>query len=250
MIVALRAVVAAFASTLNAIVPLPVPDAPVAITSHGALEAAVHVQVPADAATAIEPAVAPSPTFCEGGESENVHGAGGAMAAACDTVKVCPAIVSVPERGVVVFAAIANPTEPLPVPDAPLVTVSHGAFDAAVQVQVVAEAVTATLPAPPVSATSWAVGEMVNEQGGGGTPACETAKVFPAIAIVELRALNAVFAATLKLTVALPLPVFPAMLIHCALVVAVHAQVGAEAVIAIDPAPPVSGNPCVTGEIE
>jgi hypothetical protein len=250
VIVALRAA-PVFASTLKVIVPLPVPDALPVTTSHGWLEAAVQAHVPADAVTAIEPELAASPTLCEGGESVNVHGGGGgAGAAACDTVKVCPAIVSVPERAVAVLAAIANPTAPLPVPDAPLVTVSHGAFDAAVHVQVVAEAVTATLPAPAVSGTSWVVGEIVNEQGGGGAPACDTAKVFPAIAIVEVRALNAVFAATLKLTVALPLPVLPAMLIHCALVVAVHAQVVAEAVIAIDPAPPVSGTPCVVGEIE
>jgi hypothetical protein len=239
-----------FASTLNVIVPFPVPDALPVTTSHGAFDAAVQPQVPADAVTAMEPEVAVSATLCDGGESVKVHGAG-AGAAACDTVKVCPAIVSVPERAAAaVLAAIANPTAPLPVPDAPLVTVSHGAFDAAVHVQVVAEAVTATLPDPAVSGTSWVVGAIVNEHGGGGAPACDTANVFPAIAIVELRAWKAVFAATLKLTVALPLPVLPAMLIHCALVVAVHPQVGAEAVITIDPEPPVSGNPCVAGEIE
>jgi len=231
------------------IVPFPVPDAPPVTTSHGAFDAAVQPHVPADALTAIEPEVAVSATLCDGGESVKVHGAG-AGAAACDTVKVCPAIVSVPERAAAVLAAIANPTAPLPVPDAPLVTVSHGAFDAAVHVQVVAEAVTATFPDPAVSGTSWVVGAIVNEQGGGGAPACDTAKVFPAIAIVELRALKAVFTATLKLTVALPLPVLPAMLIHWALVVAVHPQVGADAVITIDPEPPVSGNPCVAGEIE
>jgi len=125
----------------------------------------------------------------------------------------------VPERAAAVLAAIANPTAPLPVPDPPLVTVSHGAFDVAVHVQVFADAVTATLPAPAVSGTSCAVGAIVNEQGGGGAPACDTANVFPAIAIVELRAVNALLAATLKLTVALPLPDLPAMLIHCALVV-------------------------------
>jgi len=43
---------------------------------------------------------------------------------------------------------------PLPVPEAPLVTVNHGAFEFAFQPHVVAEAVTATEPEPPASATS------------------------------------------------------------------------------------------------
>jgi hypothetical protein len=83
----------------------------------------------------------------------NVHGGGGG-GAACDTVKGCPAIVSVPVRAAAVFAAATNATVPLPVPEAPLVTVNHGAFEFAVQPQVVAEAVTATEPEPPASATS------------------------------------------------------------------------------------------------
>ncbi len=44
-------------------------------------------------------------------------------------MNVLPAIVNVPLRGdVALFAAILNPTVPLPVPGAPLVTVSHGAL--------------------------------------------------------------------------------------------------------------------------
>jgi hypothetical protein len=43
------------------------------------------------------------------------------------TVNVCPAIVTVPARAAPVFAAMLIPTEPLPVPEAPDVTVIHGA---------------------------------------------------------------------------------------------------------------------------
>ena len=51
----------------------------------------------------------------------NVH-----PAAACVTVNVWPATVSVPLRGdVLVLADALKPTLPLPVPLAPLVTVSH-----------------------------------------------------------------------------------------------------------------------------
>jgi len=85
-----------------------------------------------------------------------VHGGGGGGggAAACDTVKVCPPIVNVPVRAAPVFAATPNATVPLPVPDAPLVTVNHAAFALAVHAQLFAEAVTAIEPEPPASPTS------------------------------------------------------------------------------------------------
>jgi hypothetical protein len=184
------------------------------------------------------------------GEIVNVHGVG-AGAAPCDTVNVCPAIVIVPERAAAVLAAIATPTAPLPVPDAPLATVSHGAFDVAVQVQVLAEAVTATEPDPPASATSCVAGEIEKVHGaGGGAPCCDTVNVFPATAIVALRAIASVLTATVKPTLPLPLPEFPPRLIQGALVVAVHAQVFADAEIAIEPDPPAFAKPCVVGDIE
>jgi hypothetical protein len=81
-----------------------------------------------------------------------LHGVGGG-GAACETVNVWPAIVSVPVRAAAVFAATANATVPLPVPDAPPVSVSHGAFALALHAHVLAEAVTATVPEAAVSAT-------------------------------------------------------------------------------------------------
>lgn len=181
----------------------------------------------------------------------NVHGGGGG-APACDTVNGCPAMVTVPERAAAGFGAIVTPTAPLPVPDAPLVTVNQGAFDVAVHVQVGAEAVTATELEPPVSPTSCVGGEIEKVQGGGGggAPCCDTVNVFPATAMVALRAVVAVLGATVMPTLPLPLPALPARLIQAALVVAVHAHVFADAVIVIEPDPPVSGNPCDAGEIE
>lgn len=140
-----------FAVTLNVVVPEPVRDAPSAITIQSAAETAVQAHVAADAVTAIDPEPPVLTTLCVIGEIVNVHGAGGA--AACDTVNVCAPIVSVPVRATPVFAAAVNATVPLPVPEAPPVTASHGAFAAAVHAQVFADAVTATEPEPPVSAT-------------------------------------------------------------------------------------------------
>ena len=61
-------------------------------------------------------------------------------------MNVWPAIVSVPVRALVpVFAVALKLTEPLPVPEAPAVTVSHAALLVADQVQPAA-AVTADVP--------------------------------------------------------------------------------------------------------
>jgi hypothetical protein len=66
-----------------------------------------------------------------------------------------------------------------------------------------------------------------------------------------VRALVVVFAATLNATLPVPVAEAPAvMLIHGALVVAVHAHVAADAVTAIVPVPPASAKFCVDGEIE
>jgi hypothetical protein len=66
-------------------------------------------------------------------------------------VNVLPAAVMVPLRAAPEFAATVNDTTPLPVPEAPLEIVIHAALDAAVHAQLVADAVIAIEPGPPVS---------------------------------------------------------------------------------------------------
>ena len=127
VIVPVRDVVAEFAATLNVTVPFPDPLAPPVIVIHVALLAAVHAQ-PLPLVTVNEPVPPPATTDSDTGETEYVHGA-----AACVTVKIWPAIVSVAVRStVVVFWATLNATVPLSVPEAPLVTVSHAALLTAV----------------------------------------------------------------------------------------------------------------------
>jgi hypothetical protein len=76
-------------------------------------------------------------------------------------------------------------------------------------------------------------------------------KVFPAAAMVAERVDVVVLAATVKATVPLPVPDVPEVIvIHGALVDALHAQVPAEAVTAMEPVPPVSPTFCDAGEIE
>jgi hypothetical protein len=73
--------------------------------------------------------------------------------AACVTVNVRPAIVSVPVRDEVVgFAWMLNPVAPFPVPLAPDVTVMKDALLTAVHVQALV-VVTVVEPVPPPTAT-------------------------------------------------------------------------------------------------
>jgi hypothetical protein len=73
------------AAALKTTVPLPVPDAPLVIVSHGASAPAVHAHDAPDAVTVIEPAPPGSARLCVVGAIEKVHGGGGG---AWDTVKV------------------------------------------------------------------------------------------------------------------------------------------------------------------
>ena len=86
-------------------------------------------------------------------------GGGGGGAAACDTVNVWPAIVSVPLRAPPLLDEMLNDTDPLPLPDAPLVTEIQGAFDAAVHAHPLV-AVTDVDPLPPVESTDWLAGDI------------------------------------------------------------------------------------------
>lgn len=128
VIVPLRELVALFAATLKATVPLPEPLAPLVIVIHDALLVAVHVH-PLPLVTVNDPVAPPETTLVETGESEYVQDA-----AACVIVNVWPPAVTVPVRAAVVaFAATLKPTVPLPEPLAPLVIVIHDALLVAVQ---------------------------------------------------------------------------------------------------------------------
>jgi hypothetical protein len=65
-----------------------------------------------------------------------------AVPASCVTVKVCPAIVTVPLREAPLLAAAVTTTVPLPVPEAPDLMVMNEAEVEAVHVHVGADACT------------------------------------------------------------------------------------------------------------
>jgi hypothetical protein len=92
--------------------------------------------------TVIEPVMAVNAALSVVGETVTEH-------ADSVTVNVCPPIVSVPDREVIVLLAAAlNPTVPPPVPLAPDVTDSHPALLAAVHGHAVPVA-SVTVPLPP-----------------------------------------------------------------------------------------------------
>jgi hypothetical protein len=133
-------------------------------------------------------------------------------------VKVWPAIVIVPERfAPVVFASTVNCTVPDPVPEAPLVTVIHGALLVAVQGQPPL-AVTATVALPPPTTKGCVDGAIVNVH----PPSWFTVTVRPPIVAVPLRT-GPVFAWNSSCTVPFPVPLAPFRTpIHEALLVALH----------------------------
>jgi hypothetical protein len=92
-----------------------------------------------------------------------------------------------------VLAATFSETVPLPLPDAPAVTVIHEALLTAVHAHDVV-AVTDTLTAPPLEVADWLVGEMLKEHDAA---ACVTVKDLPPAVIAALRLVPVVFAATL-----------------------------------------------------
>ena len=88
-----------FAATDQVTVPLPVPLVGVQVSQLGALLDGVHAQ-PAPAVTVIDPLPAAEPALAVAGDTAYVQ-----AAPACVTEKTCPAIVSVPERGLVLALA-------------------------------------------------------------------------------------------------------------------------------------------------
>jgi hypothetical protein len=80
--------------------------------------------------------------------------------------------------------------------------------------------------------------------------ACETVNAWPAIVSVPERELVPVLAATEKVTVALPVPLAPAvMVIQAAPLVAVQLQPLLVATLEL-PLPPPEGNEALAGEME
>lgn len=240
LIVPLRGIVSVFAATAYETLPDPLPDAADVNVIHGAFDEADQVH---DAVVVIVtlPVNPPAGAGCVAGATVYAH-----APASCVTVKVCPAIVIVPLRGAGSgFAAAVKPTDPLPDPDAPDVTVIHGAFDVAVHAQPPA-AVTLTDPVPPAAGTAWLVDPIEYEQVNAS---CVTVKVWPSTVIVPDRDAP-LFAATEKLTVPLPLPDPPPVTVsQFACGDAVHVQPFRVVTLKL-PVPPAADAVWVDGEIE
>ena len=181
-----RAALEAFAVTEYDTVPLAVPDAPWVTVIQPSLLTAVQLQ-PLAAVTVTAPLEAPPRRSADVGEIVALHGA-----PACVTVKVLPAIVSVPVRGVVaVFAATSKVTEPLPFPVAPVARVIHPALLVAVHAQPVAAVTETAVPVVAAAAMFAAPDEIV---GAHGAPACVTLNVLPPMVSVAVRAVVVGFA--------------------------------------------------------
>jgi len=211
------------------------------LNHEGALFAAVQVH-PLGAVTAVDPLPPEPPTVWLVGAIVNVQ-----AAAACETVKVWDAMVNVPVRALALgFAATVKPTDPLPLPLLPLVTVIQPTLAAADQGQPAPE-VTLVEPAPPAAVTDKLLDAIANVQP---TPACVTMNVWPPIVSVPFRWLVFGLADALNATVPLPLPLAPLVTVSqpVLLLTPVHAQpVGA--VTLVDPVPPAAVTDWLAGAI-
>jgi hypothetical protein len=198
-----------------------------------------HVQ-PVSVSTVNVPVAPAAAGVKVNGLTTNVHGAD------CVTVKVFVAIVRIALRAaVVVFAATLKLIVPLAEPLAPPVAVTQLAPLVAVHVHP-GVVVTATVPVPPVPANAWLDGEMLNAQPAAD---CVTVKLWPATVNVAVRLDEVVFAATLKDTVPLPVPLEPPVTVtQLAPLVAVQAQ-PVIVVTATLPVPPAPASACVDGEM-
>jgi hypothetical protein len=190
---------------------------------HAAFDTDVHVHVGAEAVTVTVALPASGPMFVPCGAIVKLHGA----AAAWFTVKVCPAIVTVPPRGAgSVLAAMLTTTLPLPAPLPPLAIVSHGAFDVAVHEQFAVTLMVVVAASGPTVADEGAI-----EKLQVGAAAWFTVNVCPAIVTVPLRGDGSGLAAAATVTVPLPVPLDPlAMVSQGALLAALQLQEAADAV--------------------
>jgi len=254
-----------FATTVNVTVESPLPFVVLSVI-HGALLAAVHAQLACAASIRSVPLPPEAPKFCDEEVTVNVHGS-----AACVIVNVCPAIVSVPVRSDPGLAPIENATAPLPMLDAPEVTVIQLAFDVAVHPQPLA-ADTATLPVDAPKATRDDVEASVNEHvgdgvgvglgagggvgvgvgwpgtGGSGTivPASVTITDCPATRTVPTRSVPG-FAAARSVNTPLAAPfTVPAIVSHDASLTADHAQPFSVSTLTVTEPPP-AGTPAFAG---
>ncbi len=222
-----------FAATLKPTAPSPLPLLPEVMLIHEALLVVVHAQ-PLVVDTAMGPPV-PAVAARDSLVRLIAYSHGAAAAAACSTVNVSPAMVSVPVRAAPVFAATLNPTDALPVPVAPDVIVIQGVVVCAVHEQV-APAETVMAPVPPAAAADCPRGAIAYVHGVA--PACVTVNSRPAIVIVPERP-PPLFAATRNATEPLPLPEFPDVtVIQGAVVLAVHSHPAALETVIDEPVPP------------
>ena len=229
------------AAALNETVPLPVPLASPVTVNQPVLLVAVHAH-PVVALTEVDDAPPVAATVRLVGDSVTSH-----AEPACVIVKGCPATSSVPVlASAVVFAAAVNVTEPLPVPLAPPVTVSHDVLLLTPVHAHPAGDVTPVEPVPPPAGTEPLAAESVNVQA---MPGCVTLKLCPAIVSVPVRELVLLLAAALNATVPLPVPLAPPVTVSqdVLLLTPVHAHPASD-VTPVEPVPPPAGTEPLAAE--
>jgi hypothetical protein len=186
-----------FPDAVKVTVPLPLPDAPVAIVSQVAFETAVQPHVaPAVTATLPPPPIAGTETLV--GAMAYVQGTADWV-----TVKTVPAIVTVPVRVAPGFAVAVMVTVPLPVPLDALEMVSQSERLVAVHLQAPALASIVAARDPPAAGTVGFCAFTVNRHGAGS---CAIGTCVSLTTSIALRGAGSAFAVTRYETDPLPCP--------------------------------------------
>lgn len=195
------------AATLTVTVPLPVPDAPLAIDRKPWKLTASHAQPePCVLVTEKVTDPLPAPTSNESGVTLNAHGPPAGRA--CVTVRLSPAMVTSPVRVAPRLRPTATVTVPSPAPEAPLAIDKKPVSLRAVHPQPVPTVfVTVKVTDPVASPTLAEAGVTLNSHGPGA--ACVTLTLVPAIDTSPVRGTSRVLVATATVTVPLPVPEAP-----------------------------------------
>ena len=238
--VPVRGAVPVFAATLKVTAPGPDPLLPAVMAIHEALLLAAHGQS-ADVVTAVLPLPPAAAKARLVGDVLYEQ-----LLPDCVAVYVFPAIVSVPVRVAAVrLVATMKATVPFPLPGPGLMTAIHATLLAASHSHAEG-AVTVVLPNPPSATNHPVVDEIDGLQTLGEV--CVTVKIVPAIVNVPVRTVVPVFGATVKATLPEADPDAPEMMvIHSALLLAVHAQFR-PAVTVLIPVPPPPPNVWLVGD--
>ncbi len=215
------------------------PEAPPVTVSQGRLLVADQLHPAPVVTVTVSPATASPSRANERGATVNEQ------PEACEIANVRPATVIVPVRSAALLSATLNATVPLPVPAAADVNVIQVSDATAVQLHAAAAVTPMGVPVPPAAPNDCDDRLMSNVQPSSWL----TVNVLSPTEIAPVRA-GPGLAATENVTVPLPVPEIPFVMVsQLAVLAAVQAQVAGAVTAMVIALPPEDAAVCVVGDV-